>query len=82
MLEIKLYGLQCKNCVEIVALLDEVLPTIGIPYAVEKHYDFLEVMKMGFITIPVLMINGETVAVGQVPTEDELRTKIYSIIKG
>ncbi|ABZ84225.1 redox-active disulfide protein 2, putative [Heliomicrobium modesticaldum Ice1] len=82
MLNVKIFGRKCKNCIEMAALVERVLPTMGVAYSLEQVYDFKEVMKHGFITIPVLMINDEVVAVGQVPSEEAFIEKINALVGG
>ncbi len=71
-MEIKIYGPGCARCHEVHELVLKVLNEKAIPADVEYITDLDEMIKAGFISTPVLVMDGEVLARGRVPRKNEV----------
>lgn len=50
----------------------------GVEAEVEKVEDLMEIVKLGVMTSPALMIDGKMISAGRVMKKDEVKTYIQS----
>lgn len=72
-LEIKIFGPGCARCDQLEQHIYQVLSDLNLSADVEHVKDTTEIAKAGIMGTPGLMINGEVVAVGKVPSKEELK---------
>ena len=72
MLNIKVLGSGCANCVTLEKLCKEVVAENGIEAEIEKVTDFKDIMSYGVMSTPGLVINGKVVLSGKLPTKSTL----------
>ena len=72
MIEIKVLGPGCPNCVRLENLCKEVVEELGIEAQVEKITDINEYGKYGVMLTPGLVVNGKVLLQGKVPTKATL----------
>lgn len=75
-MEIKVLGTGCNKCKQLDKLVREVVQSEGIDAEVEKVEDIIDIMSYGIISTPALVINGDVVLRGYVPSADEIRKLI------
>jgi len=72
-LRLKVLGPGCASCQALVQLVIDVLAEMGLPGAVEHVTDVKEITRLGFISLPVLIINDEVKAVAASPSRTQLK---------
>jgi small redox-active disulfide protein 2 len=72
MLNIKVLGSGCANCVNLEKLCREVVAENNIDAEIEKVTDYKEIMSYGILSTPGLIVNGKVVHSGKLPTKSTL----------
>jgi small redox-active disulfide protein 2 len=72
MLNIKVLGAGCANCVNLEKLFKEVVSENNIEAVIEKITDYKDIMSFGIMSTPGLVINGKVVLSGKLPTKSTL----------
>lgn len=67
-MEIKVLGPGCKKCITLEKRVYEALEGEGENAQVEKVTDYAQITSYGVLSTPGLVIDGEVVSVGKVPT--------------
>jgi len=73
MLEIKVAGSGCTSCNVLEARVKKVLEELRIEAMLMKVSDFNEMARLGILVTPGLIINGEVVSQGKLPSESTLK---------
>lgn len=71
-MNIKVIGTGCEKCDRLYANVQEALKITGRVAEVEKIEDLMEIVKLGVMTSPSLMIDGKLVVSGRIAKPDEL----------
>ena len=71
-MNIKVIGTGCEKCDRLYANVQEALKITGCVAEVEKIEDLMEIVKLGVMTSPSVMIDGKLVLSGRVAKPDEL----------
>lgn len=71
-MEIKVLGTGCAKCKSLEKATLQAVSESGIDATVTKVEDFLEIMKLGVMTTPALVVDGKVVVKGQVPSVAEI----------
>ena len=71
-MEIKILGTGCPKCKTLEKLTRDVVTENGINATIIKVEDIREIMKFNIMTTPALVVNGEVLMKGRVPSVDEL----------
>ena len=69
---IKVLGPGCKNCTTLEKNVREALTRLGVDAEVEKVTDYSEIMAHGVMSTPGLVIDGDVVSYGRVPTPTQI----------
>ena len=72
-MNIKVIGTGCDKCDKLYGNTQEALTELGIEAQLEKVEDLLEIVKLGVMTSPSLMIDGKLVVSGQVVSKDKIK---------
>ncbi len=72
MINIKVLGSGCVNCVTLEKLCKEVVAENGIEAEIEKVTDYKDIMSYGIMSTPGLVLNGKIVHSGKLPTKSTL----------
>jgi small redox-active disulfide protein 2 len=73
MMEIKILGTGCAKCKTLEKLTRDVVEQNGIDATVTKVEDFIEIMKLGVMTTPALVVDGKVLVKGRVPSVAEIK---------
>jgi small redox-active disulfide protein 2 len=71
-MEIKVCGPGCANCTKAEAVVKEAVAESGVAAEVEKVTDFAEMARLGVLSTPAIVINGQIKCVGKVPKKQEV----------
>jgi small redox-active disulfide protein 2 len=72
-MEIKVLGPGCRNCVTLERVTREAAESLGIDVEVEKVTDGAAIVGYGVLSTPGLVVDGEVVLHGRVPTPTQVR---------
>ena len=75
-MDIKVLGTGCANCRNTIALIEHVAKAKGIAVTLQKVEEMRDIMSYGVMSTPGVVIDGEVVSSGKVPSRDEIRTWI------
>lgn len=75
-MEIKVLGPGCPKCKQLDKLVREVIEENKVDATVTKVEDIVEIMNYGIMSTPAMVINGQIVIKGSVPSKDEILKKI------
>lgn len=71
-MNIKVIGAGCENCSKLYDNVLEALNELGYEAQVERVDDLLEIVKLGVMTAPSLMVDGKLVVSGRVAKKNEI----------
>ena len=72
MLDIKVLGTGCANCIKLENLVKEVVSESNLSANVEKVTDREKIMDYGVMLTPGLVVNGKVLSSGKIPTKSTL----------
>ncbi len=72
MLDIKVIGSGCSNCIKLYDLCREVLSENNLEGSVDKVTDLEEITESGIFFTPGLMVNNKILSQGKIPTKSTL----------
>ena len=72
-MNIKVRGSGCDKCDKVYALVQEVVEELALEAEIEKVEDLIEIVKLGVMSAPSIMIDGKVVISGQVPTKEKIK---------
>lgn len=72
-MEIKVLGAGCENCGNLYDNTVQAVEELGIDATVEKVEDLIEIVKLGVMSAPALMVDGKLLVGGRVPKTKELK---------
>ena len=78
-LEIRVYGPGCPRCEQLDRLVMEVIARKKLPVDYRYVKDIQEMIKLGIMGTPALVINGNLAAVGRVPNSRELEELLNKV---
>lgn len=70
-MDVKILGSGCPNCKRVEKTAREALAEMGVEAVVTKVTDMEEILSYNIPATPGLMINGELVSYGRIPTRAE-----------
>lgn len=71
-MDIKVIGSGCPDCDQLHANTLDALSELGLEATVTKVGDLLEIVKLGVLSAPSLMVEGKLVVAGKVATRKEI----------
>ena len=72
MVEIKVLGPGCANCKRLEQIAHKVVDTLAADAVIEKVTDYQQIVELGVMATPGLIVNGEVVSSGRIPSEAEV----------
>lgn len=72
-MEIKVLGPGCKNCVTLERITKEAIAELGLSATIEKVENYADIAAFGVMSTPALVVDGEVVLAGRVPTPRHLK---------
>lgn len=71
-MNIKVIGSGCETCGKLYENVVAAVEELGVEAEVEKVEDLIEIVKLGVMSAPSLMINGKVVSAGKSLKKDEV----------
>lgn len=71
-MDIIVLGTGCKKCKTLETIVRKVVEENNIEANVSKVEDLMEIMKLGVMTTPAMIVDGEVVVRGRLPKESEI----------
>ncbi len=81
MVEIKVLGPGCANCKRLEQITRKVIDCLAADAKIEKVSDYKEIVELGVIATPGLVVNGEVVSSGRIPSETEVTDWIIKALE-
>jgi small redox-active disulfide protein 2 len=72
MLDIKVLGSGCPNCIRLENLCREAVAKNNLEATIEKVTDFNDFFKYGIMMTPALVVNGKVLSQGKIPVYNTL----------
>jgi small redox-active disulfide protein 2 len=72
-MEIKILGSGCTKCKTLEKLTRDVVSKNGIEATIIKVEDIMEIMKYNIMTTPALVVDGNVVSKGRIPSAEEIK---------
>jgi small redox-active disulfide protein 2 len=69
---VKVLGTGCANCRATTQRVEQVAKELGVPIALEKVEAIQEIMAYGILATPGVVVDGEVVHSGGVPTREKI----------
>ncbi len=80
MLSIKVLGPGCANCDKLAKLVHEAVDFLNTDADITKVTGYAEIVELGVITTPGLIVNDQVVSSGRVPTLGEVTSSITTAL--
>jgi len=75
-MEIKVLGPGCAKCGATKKLVAEVVEEMGVDANIEPVTDLMKITEYNVMSTPGVVIDGEVVSSGKIPTRDEIKNWI------
>ncbi len=69
---IKVVGTGCAKCTELEDNVKSIVAANGINATVEKVSDLQQIMELGIISTPGIVVDDNVVCTGRIPSNDEI----------
>ena len=66
-------GTGCAKCNQLYAAVELAAKRLGQPYELAKVTDLKQILALGVMTTPALVVNGRVKVTGRVPAPDDLK---------
>ena len=76
MKKIQILGTGCPKCKKLAENAEAAAKELGIEYELEKVTQINEIMKMGVMLTPGLVVDGQVKVSGKVPSQEEIKGMI------
>ena len=72
-MEIKVIGTGCEKCGKLYENTLEAVKAAGVEANIQRVEDLLDIVRLGVMSSPALMIDGKLVVAGRIAKVDEIR---------
>lgn len=80
-MKIKVLGAGCPNCKQLHQVVTKIAQELVPSAEIEYSTDVAEIIELGVMSVPVLVIDEEIIAVGRIPTPEEIKKAISERMK-
>lgn len=82
MLDIKVAGPGCKNCMELKVRVARVLSAMQVESTVREIKDYQAIAQAGVMMTPGLIVNGKVLSEGRLLSEEQIRALFEGAMGG
>jgi small redox-active disulfide protein 2 len=75
-MQIQILGTGCAKCNALAQFTEQAAKELGLPYELAKVTDLKQIMAMGVMRTPALVVDGTVKVVGRVPSVAELKAML------
>ena len=80
-MKLEILGSGCANCQKLMAVTEEAVRELGVEdVELVKVEDFKQIMAYGVMSTPALVIDGNVVVSGKVPTKAEVSSMVTTAL--
>lgn len=79
-MEIKILGSGCPNCKTLEKYVNEVVAEMSLNAEITKVDDIMEILKYGVARTPALVVNGNVIVAGRLPSKAEINQMLTKLI--
>ena len=73
MKKIQVLGMGCPKCKKLAEVAEEAAKALGIPYTIEKVTEIKDIIALGVMSTPALVVDGKVLLSGRLATVDEIK---------
>jgi small redox-active disulfide protein 2 len=71
-MDIKVLGPGCAKCHALDKIVHQVVEELNVPATIDYIQDMRKILEYPILTTPGLVINGEVICAGRLPSKDEV----------
>lgn len=75
-MKIKILGGGCPKCKKLAKLAEEAAAELNLDFEIEKVTDINEIISYGVMLTPALVVDGEVLVSGSVPSKEEITRRL------
>ncbi len=75
-MKLQILGSGCSKCVKLATNAESAARALGMTYELEKITDMNAIIDSGVMRTPALVVDGEIIFEGKVPTADEIQSRL------
>jgi small redox-active disulfide protein 2 len=73
MKQLLILGTGCAKCGKLYEVTEQGAKELGVPYEINKVTDLKQIMALGVMVTPALVVDGSLKIAGRVPSADEVK---------
>ncbi len=73
MKQLLILGTGCSRCTKLYQVTEQAAKEAGVPYEMNKVTDLKQIMALGAMATPALVIDGNLKVAGRVPSVEEIK---------
>jgi small redox-active disulfide protein 2 len=81
MVKIKVLGPGCANCKRLEQITQKVIDNMAANATIEKVTDYQQIVELGVMSTPGLIVNDKVVSSGRIPSEAEVTEWIKTALE-
>jgi len=74
MMKLQILGTGCPKCAKLAERVEQAARALGVDYELRKVTDLDDIMAMGVMLTPALVVDGEVKVSGKVPSVEEIQS--------
>lgn len=80
-MEILVVGAGCASCDKVYVDTREAVKELGLAAEVRKVEDLVEMVRMGIMSVPALVLDGRTISAGRTISKNQIKALLEQEIK-
>ncbi|MCG9728476.1 thioredoxin family protein [Shewanella sp. Isolate13] len=72
-MKIEILGSGCKKCSNLATEVERIATEMALPFTLNKVTDMAAILDYGVMSTPAIVVNGDVVTAGKVPSEQEIQ---------
>ena len=79
-MDVKVIGAGCPDCDKLKASTEEALKELGIDAEIQRVSSLKEIILLGVMTAPSLLVDGKLLISGQAASKDEVKKQLQKLL--